>query len=104
TPSARTISDRRGHRSVNAVDVIRTKRDGGTLSPEQIRWFMQAYTEGEVADEQASALTMAIFWRGMAADELAVWTEAMIASGERLDLSGVGRPTGDKHPPRGGGR
>jgi thymidine phosphorylase len=82
---------------VNAVDVIRTKRDGGTLSPEQIRWFMQAYTDGEVADEQASALTMAIFWRGMAADELAVWTEAMIASGERLDLSGVGRPTVDKH-------
>ncbi len=82
---------------MNAVDVIRTKRDGGTLSPEQIRWFMTAYTDGEVADEQASALTMAIFWRGMAPDELAVWTEAMIASGERLDLSGVGRPTVDKH-------
>ncbi len=82
---------------MDAVDVIRTKRDGGRLSDEQIRWFIDAYTRGEVADEQASALTMAIFWRGMAPDELATWTAAMIASGERLDLSGVGRPTVDKH-------
>lgn len=81
----------------SAVEVIRTKRDGGTLSPEQIRWFMAAYTDGTVADEQAAALAMAIFWRGMDPDELAVWTEAMIASGERLDLSAVGRPTVDKH-------
>ncbi|HEY5888904.1 MAG TPA: thymidine phosphorylase [Acidimicrobiales bacterium] len=81
----------------SAVDVIRTKRDGGRLSDDQIRWFMAAYTEGEVADEQASALAMAIFWRGMEPDELAVWTQAMIDSGERLDLSAITRPTVDKH-------
>ncbi|MCU1375104.1 MAG: thymidine phosphorylase [Actinomycetia bacterium] len=82
---------------MNVVDVIRTKRDGGTLSDEQVRWFIDAYTNGEVADEQASALLMAVFIRGMAPAELATWTAAMIASGERLDLSGVGRPTVDKH-------
>jgi thymidine phosphorylase len=82
---------------VNAVDVIRTKRDGGALSDEQIEWFLGAYTAGEVADEQASALLMAIVWRGLDARELATWTAAMIASGERLDLSSVGRPTVDKH-------
>jgi thymidine phosphorylase len=81
----------------SARDVIRTKRDGGRLSDEQIEWFMAAYTAGEVADEQASALTMAIFWRGMEPDELAVWTKAMIDSGERLDLSSITRPTVDKH-------
>ena len=58
---------------------------------------MTAYTAGEVADEQAAALAMAIFWRGMVPDELAVWTEAMIDSGERLDLSAITRPTVDKH-------
>ena len=83
--------------SHSAVDVIRTKRDGGRLSDEQIEWFMAAYTAGEVADYQASALTMAIFWHGMAPDELATWTKAMIESGERLDLSSVTRPTVDKH-------
>ncbi|HEY8057211.1 MAG TPA: thymidine phosphorylase, partial [Acidimicrobiales bacterium] len=83
--------------SHSAVDVIRTKRDGGRLSDDQIHWFMTAYTAGEVADEQAAALAMAIFWRGMASDELAVWTEAMIDSGERLDLSAITRPTVDKH-------
>jgi thymidine phosphorylase len=82
---------------VDAVDLIRTKRDGGTLSPAQIEWFITAYTAGKVADEQASALLMAILWRGMAPDELARWTAAMIASGDRMDLSGVGRPTVDKH-------
>ena len=97
-PSAPTTSEG-GHpvSSHSAVDVIRTKRDGGRLSDDQIRWFMTAYTAGEVADEQAAALAMAIFWRGMDPDELAVWTEAMIDSGERLDLSAVTRPTVDKH-------
>ena len=83
--------------SIDTVDIIRTKRDGGLLSEAQIRWFMQNYTSGAVADEQASALLMAIFLRGMAAGELSTWTDAMIASGERLDLRGVGRPTVDKH-------
>jgi thymidine phosphorylase len=82
---------------LNAVDVIRTKRDGGRLSDQQIDWFISAYTDGQVADEQAAALLMAIVWRGMGPDELATWTRAMIESGERIDLSSVGRPTGDKH-------
>ncbi|WP_422771817.1 thymidine phosphorylase [Plantactinospora sp. WMMC1484] len=80
-----------------AVDVIRVKRDGGALSAEQIDWVVDAYTRGRVADEQMSALAMAILLRGMTAGEIARWTAAMIASGERLDLSGVRRPTVDKH-------
>ncbi|QGG96041.1 thymidine phosphorylase [Actinomarinicola tropica] len=81
----------------DVVDVIRTKRDGHRLTDDQIDWFIRAYTDGEVADEQASALLMAIVWRGMEPDELARWTAAMITSGVRLDLSPVGRPTVDKH-------
>ncbi|MGI5214309.1 thymidine phosphorylase [Plantactinospora sp. CA-290183] len=80
-----------------AVDVIRTKRDGGVLSDEQIDWVVDAYTRGVVADEQMSALAMAILLRGMRPAEVARWTAAMIASGERLDLSGISRPTVDKH-------
>ncbi|SDY02342.1 thymidine phosphorylase [Micromonospora pattaloongensis] len=80
-----------------AVDVIRVKRDGGVLSDAQIDWVVEAYTRGEVADEQMSALAMAILLRGMTPGEIARWTAAMIASGERLDLSGVSRPTVDKH-------
>jgi thymidine phosphorylase len=82
---------------VNAVDVIRTKRDGARLSDEQIRWFIDAYTNGGVADEQAAALLMAIVWRGMESDELATWTAAMIDSGDRMDLSSITLPTADKH-------
>ncbi|MEU4379045.1 thymidine phosphorylase [Micromonospora echinofusca] len=80
-----------------AVDVIRVKRDGGVLSDAQIDWVVDAYTRGVVADEQMSALAMAILLRGMTAPEIARWTAAMIASGERLDLSAVARPTVDKH-------
>ena len=86
-----------------AVDVIRTKRDGGALTDEQIDWVVDAYTRGEVADEQMSALAMAILLRGMTPGEIARWTQAMIASGERLDLSSVPRPTVDKHSPGGVG-
>jgi len=82
---------------MNAVELIRKKRDGGTLTDDEVRWFVDAYTRGVVADEQASALLMAVFFRGMAPPELATWTAAMIASGERLDLAPVGRPTVDKH-------
>jgi thymidine phosphorylase len=82
---------------VDVIDIIRTKRDGGTLTAEHIDWFLQAYTAGEVADEQASALLMAIYFQGLSPAELTTWTAAMIASGERLDLSGIGRPTVDKH-------
>jgi thymidine phosphorylase len=81
----------------DAVDVIRVKRDGGRLSDEQIDWVLDAYTRGAVADEQMSALLMAVLLRGLEPTELARWTQAMIASGERLDLSGVDRPTVDKH-------
>jgi pyrimidine-nucleoside phosphorylase len=82
---------------MHVIDVIRAKRDGGALSDEQIEWFLHAYTAGDVADEQAAALLMAIFFRGLDRRELTTWTAAMIASGDRLDLSAVGRPTVDKH-------
>ena len=79
-----------------AVDVIRTKRDGGRLSDEQIAWVVDAYTRGVVAEEQMAALAMAIFLRGMDVAEISRWTGAMIDSGERLSLK-VSRPTVDKH-------
>jgi thymidine phosphorylase len=81
----------------DAVDVIRVKRDGGVLSDAQIDWVIDAYTRSAVADEQMSALAMAILLRGMTPGEIARWTAAMIASGVRLDLSSVPRPTVDKH-------
>ncbi|AHI01380.1 thymidine phosphorylase [Kutzneria albida] len=80
----------------SAVDVIRAKRDRARLTEEQIDWVVAAYTRGEVADEQMSALAMAILLNGMDAGETARWTQAMINSGERLSLS-VDRPTVDKH-------
>ncbi|MBK6668694.1 MAG: thymidine phosphorylase [Actinobacteria bacterium] len=82
---------------VTILDVIRTKRDGAALSDEQIRWFIEQFTARTIADEQAASLLMAIVWRGLDARELATWTAAMIESGDRLDLSAVGRPTVDKH-------
>jgi thymidine phosphorylase len=81
----------------DAAGLIRAKRDGGELTADDIRWVIGAYTDGKVAEEQMSALLMAIFFRGLNPAELRAWTAAMIASGERLDLSGVGRPTVDKH-------
>jgi thymidine phosphorylase len=79
------------------VELIRAKRDGRSLTGGEVRWLIGAYVRGEVADEQMSALLMAIYFRGLDARELREWTAAMIASGERLDLAGVGRPTVDKH-------
>jgi thymidine phosphorylase len=81
----------------DAVDVIRAKRDGGELPDGAIDWVIGGYAAGEIPDEQMSALLMAVCWRGMSARELARWTAAMIASGERLDLSELSRPTVDKH-------
>ncbi|PMB97179.1 thymidine phosphorylase [Brevibacterium luteolum] len=81
----------------DAVDVIRTKRDGGTLSDDQIAWIIDAYTRGVVADEQMSALAMAIFLRGMSDAETARWTQAMIDSGERMSFESLSKPTVDKH-------
>ena len=81
----------------DAVEVITAKRDGHTLSRSQVDWVVAAYTRGEVADEQMSALAMAILLNGMDRDEIAWWTAAMIASGERMDFSALSRPTADKH-------
>ena len=81
----------------DAVAVITAKRDGRTLADDDIRWLFDAYAKGEVADEQMSALLMAIFFRGLDPRELRTWTAAMIASGDRLDLSSLSRPTVDKH-------
>ncbi|WP_329135755.1 thymidine phosphorylase [Streptomyces sp. NBC_01476] len=82
---------------MDVISVIRTKRDRGRLSDEQIDWVIDAYTRGTVADEQMSALAMAILLNGMDRAEIARWTAAMIASGERMDFSGLARPTADKH-------
>ncbi len=81
----------------DAVDVIVAKRDGHRLTDPQIDWVIDAYTRGVVADEQMSALAMAILLNGMDRAEIARWTAAMIASGERMDFSGLSRPTSDKH-------
>ena len=81
----------------DAVDVIRTKRDKGELSQGQIDWVIDAYTRGVVADEQMSALAMAIFLNGMNRREIAQWTQAMINSGETMSFSSLSRPTADKH-------
>jgi len=81
----------------DAVELIRTKRDGGRLSDEAIDWLIRAYTDGTVADEQMSAMAMAIFFRGLAPEELSRWTNAMIETGERMDFSSLSRPTVDKH-------
>ncbi|RLL68571.1 thymidine phosphorylase [Streptomyces sp. Z26] len=82
---------------MDAISVIRAKRDGQPLSDDQIDWVIDAYTRGEVADEQMSALAMAILLNGMSRAEIARWTAAMIASGERMDFSSLSRPTADKH-------
>ena len=81
----------------DAVDVIRHKRDGEKLTPEEIAWMIDAYTRGVVKDEQMAAMAMAIFLRGMDREEISLWTQAMIKSGERMDFSKLGRKTADKH-------
>ncbi|WP_264669005.1 thymidine phosphorylase [Arthrobacter sp. VKM Ac-2550] len=81
----------------DAVDIIRIKRDKGTLSQEQISWTIDAYTRGAIADEQMSALNMAILLNGMSREEISQWTTAMIASGEKMDFSSLGKATTDKH-------
>jgi thymidine phosphorylase len=81
----------------DAVEVIAAKRDGAELSDSQIDWVVDAYTRGAVADEQMSALAMAILLNGMNRREISSWTTAMIESGERMDFSSLSRPTSDKH-------
>lgn len=87
---------------LDAPTVIRTKRDGGVLSDAAIDWVIDGYTHGRVADEQMSALLMAIFLKGMAPAEIARWTAAMVDSGERFDFTDLrrdGKPLAlvDKH-------
>ncbi|WP_371481127.1 thymidine phosphorylase [Kitasatospora sp. NBC_00315] len=82
---------------MDAPSVIRTKRDRGELTDPQIDWVIDAYTRGEVADEQMSALAMAILLNGMNLREISRWTDAMIRSGVRMDFSALPLPTSDKH-------
>ncbi|CAN3701257.1 MULTISPECIES: thymidine phosphorylase [unclassified Microbacterium] len=81
----------------DAVEVIRTKRDGGTISESALRWLIEHYTKGYVSDAQMASFAMAVLLRGMERDEIRVMTDAMIASGERMDFSSLGKPTVDKH-------
>lgn len=80
-----------------AVEIIAAKRDRHELSDAQIDWVIAAYTNGVVADEQMSALLMAILLNDMTSREISRWTQAMINSGSRMDWSGLDRPTADKH-------
>jgi thymidine phosphorylase len=82
---------------VDAISVIRAKRDRAELTDAQIDWVIDAYTRGEVADEQMSALAMAILLNGMNLREISRWTDAMIRSGVRMDFSSLPLPTADKH-------
>ncbi|HZP50050.1 thymidine phosphorylase [Actinocrinis sp.] len=82
---------------MNVIDVIRAKRDGARLTDQQIDWVIRAYTDGTVADEQMSALAMAILLNGMDRGEINRWTDAMIGTGIRMDFSALDRPTADKH-------
>ena len=80
-----------------AAEIIAAKRDKSELSDPQIDWIVDAYTRGVVADEQMSALLMAILLNGMSMREISRWTDAMIASGERMSWSQLKVPTADKH-------
>jgi thymidine phosphorylase len=80
-----------------APEIIALKRDRKVLNDEQIDWVVDAYTRGVVADEQMSALAMAILLNGMERHEISRWTDAMIRSGERMNWSMLDRPTVDKH-------
>jgi pyrimidine-nucleoside phosphorylase len=83
--------------SYSMVELIRTKRDGGELEPDALRWIISEYTADAVPDYQMSSLLMAILFNGMTSEELSAWTRAMLHSGEVLDLSGINKPKVDKH-------
>jgi pyrimidine-nucleoside phosphorylase len=78
-------------------ELIRRKRDGERVSPDDLRWFVRAVTDGSVPDYQAAAMLMAIYFRGLDADELAAWADAMLRSGDVLSLDGVTAAKVDKH-------
>lgn len=81
----------------DAVDVIRTKRDGHRLPDPMIDWVIDAYTRGVVTSDQMAALAMAVFLNGMNREEIVTWTTAMMNSGIRMNFDNLGRPTADKH-------
>jgi pyrimidine-nucleoside phosphorylase len=82
---------------MRTADLIMTKRDGGTMSASDVRAFIRGYTDGDIPDYQAAALLMAIFWRGMQPSEFVAWTDAMLHSGDVLDLSDIPGFKVDKH-------
>jgi pyrimidine-nucleoside phosphorylase len=82
---------------MNVIELIERKRDGGTLTADEIIWVIEGYTADRVPDYQMSALVMAVFIRGLDDEELAAWTAAMLHSGQVLDLSDLGAPAIDKH-------
>ena len=82
---------------MDVIEIIQTKRNGGTLDKEQIDWFISNFSSGYIPDEQTAALAMSIYFNGMETDELTNWTKAMVASGVTLDLDSVGKCTVDKH-------
>jgi thymidine phosphorylase len=81
----------------DAVDLVRAKRDGAELSPDEISWLIDAYVGARVSDEQIAAWLMAAYLKGLSARETSALTAAMVASGEVMDLSALARPTVDKH-------
>lgn len=82
---------------MTAVELIEKKRDGEALTANEIRWLIDSYTRGTVTDYQMAAMTMAVFLNGLNAEELAVWTDAMMHSGEVLDFDLIKKPKVDKH-------
>ena len=82
---------------MRAVDIIMKKRDGGTLTREEIAFLIGGYVAGEIPDYQVSAWAMAVFYKGMTPQETAALTELMLKSGKTIDLSGIPGPFVDKH-------
>lgn len=82
---------------MQSYEVIMKKRNGGELTTEEVNFFIEGFTSGEIADYQVSAMAMAIYFQGMQPRELADWTMAMIQSGETIDLSGIDGIKADKH-------
>ena len=78
-------------------ELIGTKREGGHLTSDELEWIIAGYTADRIPDYQVSAFLMAVIFRGMSKDELAAWTDAMLHSGDVLDLSGTAMPKVDKH-------
>lgn len=82
---------------MNIIDIIAKKRDGKALSKEEIEYFIEGYTKGEIADYQASSLVMAIYINGMTDEETTDLSLAMAKSGNVLDLSDISETIVDKH-------